>query len=402
MNVLPLFLIGMQAGPPVLVSEVVEPTAKTLRVEIVASLPTTTARDRAIAELLGSAIARGTMAYPRAQLLSMTSRGGQSLTVRAMADHLRVGFSLAPGDLDLAVELCDQIVREALLPAAELQRLIDELPFRAVGTWRQVWFPMQGDVKLVQVSDLKAAYRSVFKPGQVSIGVGGRFVAGEFRRRLGERFERWEVKITPDPRVRFRTEPPAKPIDRHGSSYTLVRIEGAPIKVVATVGNASAAGPQLADATVAMALLGVGKTGALYESVREDLGQSYRQEAGLIPHADGLAPVMAWATTKPDLDAALKKLQERVAAWTEADLEAARTKLERFRELDVPFSTWYFSGERPLGGSLEDRTFMNAYWRLKTGRAWTVPDLKDVTLESVRTLVQSWLKSDNAQIIPGR
>lgn len=402
MNLLSLLVLAGQSGPPVLVSEVVEPTAKTLRVEIVASLPTATARDRAIAELLGSAIARGTMAYPRAQLLSMTSRGGQSMTVRPMADHLRIGFSLAPSDLDLAVELCDQIVREALMPTEDLQRLIDELPFRVVGSWSQVWFPMQGDVKLVQVSDLKNAYRSVFKPGKVSIGVGGRFMAGEFRRRLGERFEKWEVKTTSDPRVRFRTEPPAKPIERHRGSYTLVRFDGAPIKVVSTGGNEGAAGPQLADATVAMALLAVGKTGALYESVREDLGQSYRQEAGLVPHAEGLAPVIAWATTKPDLDAALKKLHERVVAWTPADLDAARTRLERFRELDVPFSPWYFSGDRPLGGSTEDRTFLNAYWRLKTGRAWTVPDLKSVTLESVRALAQSWLKSENAQVIPGR
>lgn len=401
MSLVPLLFLAAQAGPPVLVSEVVDPTAKVLRVEIVASLPTVSAKERAIADLLGPAIARGTLAYPRANLLSTTSRGGQSLTVRAMADHLRVGFSLAARDFDVAVELCDQIVREALMPTEDLQLLIDEYPFVSRQPWTQVWFPTQGDVKGVKPENLKAAYRSAFKPGHVSIAVGGSFASGEFRRRLGERFDSWVVKAQPSPRPISR-DPEAKFLEKHRGSYSFVLIQGSPISVVSTISNDAPKGPSLADGVVAATLIGFAKSGELFQVVREELGQSYRQEAGLIPDAAGVRPTAVWATTKPEPGPAIEAVRKRVAAWTQVDLDRARRTITEFSVLSLPLSPYYFSGDRPLINSLEDRTFLNAYWRLKTGRAWAQPDLRNVTIESVRQLALDWIKPENVRVIPGR
>jgi hypothetical protein len=65
-------------------------------------------------------------------------------------------------------------------------------------------------------------------------------------------------------------------------------------------------------------------------------------------------------------------------------------------------SPFYFSGDRPLVNSLDDRTFLNAYWRMKTGRAWSQPDLRNVTIDHVRQLALDWVRPENARIVPGR
>lgn len=396
-------LAALVQAPPVVVSEIVDPTAKHLRVEIVATLSTSTSRQRVIADLLGSAIARGTQAFPRDALLAATSRGGSSLTARAMADHLRIGFSLAPRDVDLAVTLCDQFIREALFPADPVQKLLDEHPFQRRTAWQMAWFPAAGDAKLVTPIELRGAYRTVFQPGQVSIAVGGPFTQGEFRRRLGERFQTWNTKPTPDPRLKYRPEPTATLETEHRAGFTLVRIGGPVVPVVASI-STEAASPEsnFAEATLTTVLMGLGKSSAVYMALREQLGQSYRQEAMLVPHADGLEPVIAWASTRPDVEAGRKALLSRIDAWTEADLTAARRKLPRYGDLGLTLSPFQFTIDRPVGSSLDDRTFMEAYWRLKTGRAWTLPDMSAVTLDHVRAFARRWVSEGRVHVIKPR
>lgn len=401
MTVPALLLLLAQSGPPVLVSEVVDPNSPALRVEIVAGMATKTARERAAADVLGSAIARGTLAYPRANLLAATSRGGKSLTVRAMSDHFRIGFSLAARDYDLAVDLIDQLIRDALLPVDSVQHLIDELPFRQRAPWTVAWFPGVGDAKLLTPTELRTIYRSVFRPGNVSIAVGGTFNAGEFRRRLGERFDTWKVTIPADPRVKYRVDPPAKPNESFRGQASLTVIRGPVVSVVAAIGERGDTFT-LEEATITASMMGLGKSSALYETVRERLGQSYRQEAGLVPHPDGLQLVAAWMATKPDIALARATLLERIANWTPADMSAAREKLPRFSDLGFPLSPWLFSGEGPLTASIDDRTFLNAYWRLKTGRAWATPNLEGVELGPVRALAHRWIADGDAVTIPGR
>lgn len=402
MTWLAIMLTLGQAGPPVLVSEVTDPTAKSLRVEIVAGISTSNSRERAMADILGPAIVRGTMAYPRAHLLAAASRGGQILVVRSMADHLRIGFSLAPRDFDLAVQLCDELVREALISEASTQLLIDEHPFRARSAWSMAWFPDAGEARLLKPADVKFAYRGTFRTGNVSIAVGGNFMTGEFRRRLGQKFEHWKPIQTANPRSRFQVEPPVKSDESFRGSGTLIAIDGPPISVLGAVTTEATDRTTLAEASLAVAMMGLGKASTAYETLREALGQSYRQEAALVPHADGLRPVLAWRSTKPDLDAAKQALLKDIEAWTDDDLARAKTKLGQFTELALPMSPWLFSGERPLTSSLEDRTFVQAYWRLKTGRAWTAPDLSAVTLDSVRRFAVEWIRDGKTRSIAGR
>lgn len=393
-------IAALLQAPPVVVSEIVDPTAKHLRVEIVATLSTGTSRQRVIADLLGSAIARGTSAFPRDALLAATSRGGSSLTARAMADHLRIGFSLGPRDFDLAVTLCDQFIREAMLPTDPVQRLLDEHPFQRRTAWQMAWFPGAGDAKLVTPAEVTSAYRTVFQPGQVSIAVGGPFTQGEFRRRLGERFQNWNTKPSFDPRLKYRTEPPATLETEHRGGFTLVRIGGPVVPVVASISTEETAPEStLAQATLATILMGLGKSSVVYSTLRELLGQSYRQEAMLVPHADGLEPVIAWASTRPEVEAGRKALLDKIDTLTESDLRAARQKLPRYDELGIGLSPFQFATERPLGSSLDDRTFMEAYWRLKTGRAWTLPNMSTVTLEQVRAFARRWVSEGRVDVL---
>lgn len=396
-----MFVLG-QAGPPVLVSEVIDPTAKSLRVEIVAGIPTSNSRERAMADVLGPAIVRGTIAYPRANLLGATSRGGQILVVRAAADHLRIGFSLAPRDFDLAVQLSDELIREALLSDESTQRVLDEHPFRSRSAWAMAWFPGSGEARLLNPADVKFAYRRTFAPGNVSIAIGGNFIAGEFRRRLGERFEHWRPVQAVNPRSRFQLEPPVKADESFRGNGSLVALDGPVVPVVGAVTTEASVRPTLPLASLAVAMMGLGKSSAAYETLRESLGQSYRQEAALVPHAGGVRPVLAWVSTQPDVETARQALLKRIEAWTDEDMNLARAKLSQFADLAIPLSPWLFNSERPLTNSLEDRTFIQAYWRMKTGRAWTTPDTASVTLDAVRSFATEWIRDAQPRVIKGR
>ncbi|MCC7433884.1 MAG: insulinase family protein [Methanoregulaceae archaeon] len=402
MTWLSILLALGQAGPPMLVSEVTDPAAKSLRVEIVAGIPTSNSRERAMADVLGPAIVRGTMAYPRANLLAATSRGGQILIVRAMADHLRIGFSLAPRDFDLAVQLCDELIREALISQDATQRILDELPFRSRSAWAMAWFPGSGEARLLNPADVKFAYRRTFTPGNVSIAIGGNFIAGEFRRRLGERFEHWRPVQALNPRSRFQLEPPVRADESFRGNGTLAALDGPVVPVVSSVTTEASDRPTLPLASLAVAMVGLGKASAAYETVRETLGQSYRQEAALVPDGDGLRPVLAWVSTKPDVEAARQALLKRIDAWNQQDIDLARAKLGQFADLAIPLSPWLFNSERPLTNSLEDRTFIQAYWRMKTGRAWTTPDTASVTLDAVKSFATEWIREAQPRVIAGR
>jgi hypothetical protein len=383
----------------VIVSEVVDPSANRARIEIVAGLSKLDRKEWAAVQTLGSTILRGTRSYTRFQLLQYATLAGDPIRVTVGPDHIRIGFSIPPGDIRLGVDLTDELIRGALLGLEDVQTAIDELPFRRRSIWSQAWLPLSVEPKGVTIEDVGAIYRKVFAPGNVSIGVGGSIGPGQSSPFL-EKFGDWRAK--PEPRRRY---PDAAPnfVSSRGSSVTTVTFEGPEVSAVPVVA-AEGATSELPAILLGVAMMGQGKGSTAFQVLRQAHGWSYRQEAFLRGSEGGVRPILAVGFASDPtsiLERARTDLIKAVEAWTESDRARALRIGKANQELNLGLGTLYFAEERPLSESLDDRTFLSAYWRLKTGRSWDHNQVSQASLEQARTLTLKWLKDGTVRVIRG-
>ena len=392
-----LALVAAQAK--VIVSEVLDPSVKRTRIEIVAGLSKLDRKEWAAVQTLGSAILRGTRSYTRFQLLQYATLAGDPIRVTVGPDHIRIGFSIPPSDMRLGVDLTDELVRGALLGPDDVQTALDELPFRRRSTWSQAWLPQAIEPKGVTTEDVAAIYRKVFAPGNVSIAVGGSIGSGQSSPLL-EKFADWKSK--PEARRRYPDSAPSF-VSSRGSKVTTITFEGLEVSAVPVVA-AEGATSELPAVLLGVAMIGQGKGSTAFQVLRQAHGWSYRQEAFLRGSEGGIRPVLAVGFASdptPILDRAKGELIKAVEGWTEADRVRALQIGKANQELNLGLGTLYFAEERPLSESLDDRTFLSAYWRLKTGRSWDHGQVTQASLEQARAATLKWLKDGTVRVIRG-
>jgi len=399
--------VHQQATPAVTVSELIDRSAKVTRVEIVAGLPDQDRETWASANVLARVLSQGTHNYTAYQLLTYATLAGDPIRIVAGQDHLRIGFAVPAGDLRLALELTDELVREALLPEEEVTAAIEELPFRRRTPWLEAWMPLKMDPKQLSRDDIVSLYRRVFRPGNVSIAIGGVLPQGEARRTFVERFATWQAT---DP-GRLRRGAKIEPVTTRPGPMTTISMWGPVVRPIPSVSTAPTASYSLAEAAIACVMLGQGKGCSAYRVLRERNGWSYRQEAMLVPCQDGLQAGLVFGTSirdgVPDIaDKARSELAEDVAKWGEPERLRAIELARATQELGLPLGVIALSGERPLSQSLEDRTYLEAYWRAKTGRSWNwkalLDDMLRVPLERAKAFASDWLSKGTTSVIVGR
>lgn len=404
-----LLALQQPAAPSVTVSELVEPSAKLTRVEIVVGLPEQDRETWACANVLTRVLPQGTHNYTAYQLLTYATLAGDPIRITAAQDHMRIGFAVPAGDLRLALELTDELVREALLPQAAVTTAIDELPFRRRSPWLEAWMPWKMDPKHLTREDVVSLYRRAFKPGNVSIAVGGVMPQGEARRAFSQRFATWQAAEVGRPRRGASVEPVTT-----RAGMTTISIWGPVVRSIPSVSTSPTDAYTLAEAALACVMLGQGKGCSAYRVLRERNGWSYRQEAMLMPSQDGMRAGLVFgtsssgdATDPADLaDQARAQLAEDVAEWGEPERLRAIELARATQELGLPLGVIALSAERPLSQSLEDRTYLEAYWRAKTGRSWNwkalLDDMLRVPLERAKAFAGEWLSKGTTSVIVGR
>lgn len=407
MIVLGLLIASQQpAAPTVTVSELVEPSAKQTRVEIVVGLPDQDRETWACANVLARVLTQGTHNYTSYQLLTYATLAGDPIRIAAAQDHLRIGFAVPAGDLRLALELTDELVREALVPEEAVTAAIDELPFRRRSPWLEAWMPWKMDPKQLGRDDVLALYRRAFRPGNVSIAVGGVLPQGEARRTFAQRFATWQATDQGRPRRGAKVEPVT---GRAG--MTTISVWGPVVSPIPAVTTSPAESYTLAEASLACVMLGQGKGCSAYRVLRERNGWSYRQEAMLRPSQDGLQAGLVFGTSMGGDAAELAararvQLAEDVGKWGEPERLRAMELARATQELGLPLGVIALSGERPLSQSLEDRTYLEAYWRARTGRSWNwkalLDDMRRVPLERAKAFAIEWLSTGTTTVIVGR
>lgn len=231
---------------------------------------------------------------------------------------------------------------------------------------------------------------------------GDTALPAEVARRLNDRVwrpERFYIAATPGAlralSDRFREWRPARvPADNRPSASATFRgpersqsrlLTGPPLKPT------TREAPRL----LAMLALGGGKTALLHQVLREQKGWSYRQEAFLLPEAEGWRPhvLILGSEPLPENAALMEALSE--ATLTTQDLERLRNLAESALAGRNPLSPFWLSLDGPFSGSWLDRSA----WQAQMS-AWGTPlttpeslraDLKRVSLPELQEALKQLL-----------
>ncbi len=361
-----LVLALQDAGNPVM--EVVDNTASYVSVQAIVPLPKLSGHEIAEMQILADTMAVEVDGLSRPQMLNFAAQAGDTLRITLMPDHLRIQIGVLPSDMRSAISYVDQILHNSRLMPAALNDAMAEVPSRKRPMWAIAVQPYKVRYERIRREELVDLYHRVCRPENVWLSVGGPIKPG-----AAEAI--WQAKLKD-----WKTERPAKPsLDANPPDDLLavpgklstIELQGKPIQ-----GN----DPAMPVKLLAIIGLGSGKGSAMFERLREGKGWSYRQEAILTPTLDGFTPRMIMASTDKTAPFEMAKgmkeeLLAAVAEWKDADVVRARGMAEGILLRGLELSPLYFNPYWPVTTSLHDRTFMAAYWPMKTGTEWDAKKL---------------------------
>lgn len=370
------------ATAPASVVEIHAPSANEITIQAVAKLPVLGPHAQKVAQVLAMTVAKQTEEYIRRDMLVITN--GQPVRTSLMPDHIRVSILVPPGNLRAGLGLLDAIGRRSLLSEESVQAAEGTLRARRRDPWSAALWAASEDLRPVTRAEVADLYRRTFTPGNLTVGVGGRFAVGDGTREWLARTADWV-----SPKLSPWYEPPARP--------SPVRSEGPLVVLKLAAPVIPARDPAFSSRFLAAIALGSGKGASMFRVAREQLGLSYRQESVLWPVPQGFLPMVVAATTTDKPAAAAEELRtallEDVKEWTEVHRARALGMAESILLRSVDTSPLYLTPAGPPSDDLTGRTFTAAYWQAKTGepfdperllagmRATTLKDLKEIAFE---------------------
>lgn len=377
--------------------EVVEPNADSIVLQAVAELPELGEREMAQARILADVLPEGTEDYSAATIRRFSSLAGKRLTCTAMPDHIGIKLTVPRGQLATGVSLLDSIIRRASLPEEAIAASLRHVPSQFRSYWWEALNPWKPEFSRITREQVMTLYYRAFQPDRLAIAVGGAISPGEAIVAWGKRFEGWKGPRLPT----YRASPPAKAQITRLRNVTTIDIAGPPFS-----GN-EAMVPQRLLAAIA---LGSGKGSTAFRIWRDSMGLSYRQEAVVWPDPKGfrlrLIAAMLPISQPDQLTARMRtSIGEDIAKWNFETLERANGMAEGILLHGAPVSPLYLSSEHPIGDSLDDRTFMAAYWLMKTGTNFDarriLTSMRAASLEDIQKVARELVENATTVIVQG-
>ncbi|MGV3617195.1 MAG: hypothetical protein ACO1SV_17855 [Fimbriimonas sp.] len=367
-----------------LVYENPEPGATETSIQALVRIPKMDARDAAALEVLADVLPQDIEGYSRRDILTVT--GGIPVRCVAEPDHLRIVVTVPPENVKPALSLLDAMLRKSRISDAEVRESIQRQS--RVNYWSAALRPFDPSLREIRGQDVVDFYGRLVRPEAIVLAVGGRIVPRQVQEEWDRRLESWgrPRPLPPTPFI-----PPAVARSKNPGGITTLdlaapafpaRDAALPARVLALVG------------------LGTGKGSSLFRVARGKLGLSYRQEAVLTPTVDGFEPRLLIAM-RPAEDEAAKvealrtALVEDVKGWTESDRSRAIGMAEAVLLRATEWSPLSFQRQGPIDDDLEGRTFLRAYWPMKTGQPWNPGQL----LETMRLVPLNELKEAATEIV---
>ncbi len=388
------FCAIFQDGNPVTVC--VDPAAAFVSVDAIVKLPHLSGHEYAEVELIAETMSDNVEGFSLADMRDSAARVGENLKITLMPDNLRIQFGVPPGDLKTAITYVDQILRNASFQEDPLNKAISEIPFRSKSLWATAIQPGILEFHRVRKDEIVDLYHRICRPENVWLSVGGPVntdVVTEIWTTLNES---WAPGRAAKPSL---DQAPLREAKQVPGRVSMIELRGKEI----LGGDASL--PARLLATIA---LGSGKGSAMFARLRELKGWSYRQEAILWPTPDGFVPRMIMAsgdkTSAGELALGMKsELGEAVKGWSDADLARAEGMAEGIFSRGLEMSPLYFNPYWPITNSLDDRTFLAGYWRMKTGKPWDdkkmLATMALVSLAELKEAAMEILNGSHAHVI---
>lgn len=386
--------MAMQSGPPVVV--VPMPDALEVTIQALVRVPKLSDAERLCLKVGWDTLLEGSEAFSKPTLRRYMQSGGKPVVARVMGDHLYLRATVPPNQFANGVSMVLSLLREPLLNAADLEKSISEAKEPKVDAWSAALEPERWREAKPNRAEIVSTFRKVVRPENLTLAFGGA-VAGDAVGAQVRRFEDWK----PAPERGFVRSWAATPSIALASpdSIGIVELFGTEFGVK---------DPSLPAQLLATSALALGKSGLQFRFAREAQAWSYRQEGFLQPTADGLRLRLIFAhagstAIHEKIDLYRAGLLAGVEKWGQADRLRALEFLRSYFEAGIGTSPIRLLPEGSAIASLEERTHLAAWWRMKFGEEFRADSLmrkiEQVTLESLKETAKSTLERTSARVL---
>lgn len=344
-----------------------EPTADVVSIQAVVKVPKLDPRNQNLLRLIATCVGSDTSTYSAVQIADIAARTGSRVRVTMMEDHIRVGMSVVPADQSTGVGMMGAMLRDVTPKEGQLEAAASDLQFRQYSYWRQALETTPFELPKYTQKDVADLISYVFRPENITLGVGGKVQPGEATRRWNDVVSRWPSSRLPQLYV---AKPEEQPVPKVTARMSVIDFQGSAF---------TATDAAMTTRLLALTALGTGKAASLWRVARDIQGLSYRQEAVLSPTQEGFVPRLLIASQVEEPDKKAETLKESLLAdiknWTDEDRQRAIGMASSFLVRGGDMSPLYLLPDRPISRDLSDQVFVQAYWQMKTGTRWNPHNL---------------------------
>jgi len=309
----------------------------------------------------------GSAMYTRRSLASLTVNG--PVRTWMLPDYVGIQFSVPTDLVPSAITALYGFLYRPNLTSLD--------PTNAFSDWYAPLWQFQSKRAPIN-REVRQAWEYLVKKGRVRICVTGTEAPGAAERT-------WERLAVSDPISAQSPELPRPDSERTPLSANAIWLDGPESKSPASV-------------ALAAILIGQGKSSELFREAREAMGLSYRQEAFLWPGRTGWIPRIYLTGADPIARAQAEQLRERLianaSAWTDADLNCAKSCLRESLSGNGVWSPFMVSPGSSLGNNPGDQALLQAVSGLfgepLDGSALAIRAQSE-ELESVKRTAREWL-----------
>lgn len=331
-------LAGQQNLKPISITETPMP-GQPVVVSMLLKLPPLEANDASSVSLIVHALRQGTKTFTERQMLAYGSQAGIAPRIDRVRGGILIQIAMPASGLRTAAMLAESFLREPLLDEDRIKEWIATPPSAKRNRYEWALDPLKPNFTKLKVSDVTELWKRITARSSIFISTAGDFPQLDGEKEFTRRLEDWNP---PRGKTTYTSGSPGIATDLPGAVGSL-GLTGARLKPT-----------ELSKATVAMALLGVGKSSALFRTWRGEMGRAYQAEAFVQAGADGFVPrLVVFQRSKPTMETVAElraSLETAIAKWTQEDILGAAQMIRHGMMGRFPLPAIWFHTEGPLGG----------------------------------------------------
>jgi|GEM_PF-3484585 len=348
--------------------------------------------DRAVNQVIGETLLAGTRDYGKADFDALTGSTGNRIRCEVLPDAIHIWFSIRPSDAVSLPNLLDNLLFHASLNEDDLNKSISNLKNQNWDYWKSALYPAILPFSDIRVHDITDEYSILCNPSRIFVTIKGPVEFANLPAKINALVEQ-EPALQPPRHLR-------DPLP-----YEFKKANSRPLDSLTLVGNPIQVNKDFPANLIAMFCLGSGKGSILFQSVRQKLGWSYRQEADFIGSCEGLRPtIVVILKTSHDILGRSMELRKEITGAINALTEQDRMRAAAMAEAVLTRSV----GMNPLDSISEDsdsELFLDSYWRMKTGSDWDADQLirqmDQIPLDDLKLHLLDIVNSSTTEVIAG-